>query len=81
MHPVFRDICNTIAPKVDIDFLVTGGRSILLLTPLSKEGKDWCEEHLDVALDTGSISVMQDEIANVVRDITSDGLKVRWQYL
>lgn len=82
MHPIFRDICNTIAPKVDVDFLVTSGGGRLLLTPLSKEGKDWCFEHLDIHYypSNGSLSIPSTNIVDVVEGITSDGLKIRWEY-
>lgn len=64
----------------DVDFFITGGGSTFLLTPVSKEGKDWCEEHLGLSFDTGSVQIEQHRIAAVASDISIDGLKVRWSY-
>ena len=65
----------------DVDFFITGGGSTFLLTPMSKEGRDWCEEFLGLPnFERGSIPIHQDRIGAVAADINGDGLKTRWEF-
>ena len=83
MHPIFRDICDTIAPKVSHDFIITGGGASIIVTPMSKEGRDWCWEHMnlhDYPGERASIRVSPSEVSEMVKGMLEDGMKVQWEY-
>jgi hypothetical protein len=81
MHPILRD---GVATEVSQDFIITVTSSFsTLITPLSKEGRDWCWEHMeldDYPGERASISVPRSEISDVVNGMLSDGMRVQWTY-
>lgn len=80
MHPVLRDDFT----KISHDFIITVTSSVsVLITPLSKEGRDWCWEHMDLHDYPGertSISVPKAELSGIAKGMFDDGMKVQWTY-
>lgn len=60
------------------DFVVSGGGSIYLLTPLTDNAKQWVDEHLPADRQTlgNGIAVEHRYIEEIVQGAQRDGLKV-----
>lgn len=60
------------------DFMVSGGGSLYILTPLSDSGQAWAEEHLpeDAQRWGRGIAVEHRYIGDIVDGICADGLTV-----
>lgn len=62
-----------------VDFIISGGGSVFLLTPITKRAREWADEHLPKdrqTLGTG-IAVEHRYIVEIVEGIKRDGLIVR----
>jgi len=62
----------------EVDFMIHGGGTVYLLTPVSQRGEDWATEHLPAdAQRLGSgIAVEHRYIQAIAEGIHGDGLKI-----
>lgn len=61
-----------------MDFNVTGGGSVYLLTPLSRDAREWVSDNLpsDVQRLGNGIAVEHRYISDIIDGIRADGLEV-----
>ena len=66
------------AKQSGADFVVSGGGTLYLLTPLTDAAKDWVDQYIDPDHQSlgNSIAVEHRYIAGVVEGIVGDGLRV-----